>query len=135
MAKVENVEKVVAYFGRRTAESKASDNGSVIVGFTAAYALFVHESLEMKLAGLPRTNGKGNYWDPQGRAQAKFLEQPAREMTSDGTFAGILRAAARKGLGLIDGLLLCGLRLQREAQLRCPVDTGNLKASAFTRKE
>lgn len=135
MAKVENLEKVVAYFGKKAAESKANDNGSVVVGYTAQYAIFVHENLEMKLAGEPRTNGRGHYWDPQGQAGPKFLEQPAREMSGDGTFANILRTAAKKGLGLMQGLLLCGLRLQRESMLRVPVDTGNLKASAFTRQE
>ncbi len=31
------------------------------------------------------------------------------------------------------GLLVAGLRLQREAMQLCPVDTGALRASAFTR--
>jgi len=33
------------------------------------------------------------------------------------------------------GLLEAGLQVQRVAQERTPVDTGNLKNSAFTRKE
>ena len=32
-------------------------------------------------------------------------------------------------------LLAAGLRLQRESQARVPVDSGNLKASAYTRLE
>ena len=52
---------------------------SVGVGYTAAYALFVHELVKMRLKGQPRTT-KGSYWDPQGRAQAKFLEEPARKL-------------------------------------------------------
>jgi hypothetical protein len=54
----------------------------VEVGYTASYALYVHEAVGMKLKGLPRTGtgAKGNYWDPQGRGQAKFLEEPARRM-------------------------------------------------------
>jgi hypothetical protein len=49
------------------------------VGYTAMYALFVHENVEMKLKGQPRpAPHKGSYWDPQGRAQSKFLEQPMR---------------------------------------------------------
>jgi len=35
---------------------------------------------------------------------------------------------------LEDGLHLAGLTLQAEAQRLCPVDTGALRASAFTRK-
>ena len=59
---------------------------SVRVGYTAGYALFVHELVGMKLKGKPRpkrqdTGGdRGLYWDPQGRAQAKFLEEPARRL-------------------------------------------------------
>jgi len=59
--------------------------------YTAAYAGYVHEKVEMKWKGLPRGNPfgkpnkkgkveqyghKGLYWDPQGRAKAKFLEDP-----------------------------------------------------------
>lgn len=49
---------------------------AVEVGFTAAYAVFVHENMEQTLKGQPRTSGsgKGRYWDPQGRAGPKFLQ-------------------------------------------------------------
>jgi len=58
---------------------------NVMVGYTAAYALFVHENVEMKLKGLPRPTtaagtSQGSYWDPPGRGQAKFLEEPARRL-------------------------------------------------------
>lgn len=55
----------------------------VTVGYTAAYALHVHENVAMKGKGKPRPSGLGNYWDPAGRGQAKFLEQPAREMIGE----------------------------------------------------
>lgn len=44
------------------------------VGYTAYYAVWVHEA-PMTLAGLPRQgeNAKGNYWDPQGKASNQFL--------------------------------------------------------------
>lgn len=44
------------------------------VGFTAHYAVYVHE-YPMKLKGLPRKGegAKGLYWDPQGTASNKFL--------------------------------------------------------------
>jgi hypothetical protein len=62
---------------------------TVQIGYTAGYALFVHELVQMKLKGKPRGKkkrkvrgkvivSKGLYWDPQGRAQAKFLEEPSR---------------------------------------------------------
>lgn len=53
----------------------------VTVGYTAAYALYVHEQVGMKMKGQPRTApSKGNYWDPAGRGQAKFLEEPMRRL-------------------------------------------------------
>jgi len=65
--------------------------------------------------------------------KAKYLEQPARELKTElGRIAG---KAMENGASMSDGLLLAGLRLQRESQELVPVDTGNLKNSAFTRKE
>jgi hypothetical protein len=49
------------------------------IGYTSAYALYVHEAVGMVLKGLPRPT-QGKYWDPQGRGQAKFLEEPARRL-------------------------------------------------------
>lgn len=74
----------------------------VTVGYEAAYALFVHEAVGMVLKGQPRPGGtvksgkrkgqpkRGKYWDPQDRAQAKFLEQPARTLRKE--LLAIIRA-------------------------------------------
>lgn len=111
-----------------------SSKVSVLVGFTAAYALFVHENVEMKGRGQPRRKpSKGNYWDPPGRGQAKFLEEPARVLSRE--LVEIAYKVLKQGKTLLQALLIAGLRLQREAQLRVPVDTGALKASAFTRPD
>ncbi len=70
-------------------------NTVVTIGYTAAYALYVHENREiwppgMRLKGQDRSKPhKGKYWDPQNRAQPKFLEDPAR------TEAGMIRAIIR----------------------------------------
>lgn len=56
--------------------SKPSARGA-LVGFTAEYALFVHENMEQKLKGSPRPSGLGVYWGPDG--QPKFLETPMKE--------------------------------------------------------
>lgn len=137
---------------------------SVIVGYTANYALHVHENIEMKWAGMARggevhtrivfskklgrnirkemtskqisarIQKRGNYWDgSNGPGQAKFLEQPARELGPE--FSRIVFEAMKNGAKLVQALYIAGLRLQRESQLLVPVETGNLKASAFTRKE
>jgi len=52
----------------------------VSVGFSAPYAMAVHESVGMVLKGMPRPSGIGKYWDPQPPAQAKFLEEPSRRL-------------------------------------------------------
>lgn len=53
----------------------------VFVGYKANYAVMVHENVEMAGAGLPRKPPhKGHYWDPQGQAKAKFLEDPFKEL-------------------------------------------------------
>lgn len=139
MPRVEGVKAVMRAIEQR-ALSKVIKEGagisgepSVIVGYTANYALYVHENIEMKGAGKPRANGKGNYWDPQGRAQAKFLEAPARQLRNE--LGSIVRTALKRGKSLLQALYLAGLRLQRASMLIVPVDTGNLKASAFTMKE
>jgi len=42
------------------------------VGFSADYAVYVHENMEQKLKGQPRPSGLGVYWGPHG--QPKFHE-------------------------------------------------------------
>lgn len=131
--RIERLKNLMDKLKKLEAKARADDGTSVIVGYTAAYALFVHENLEMKLRGVPRTNGKGMYWDPQGRGQSKFLEEPARALKDE--YGKIVRDALKRGATLAQALVAAGLRLQRESMLLCPVDTGNLKASAFTKLE
>lgn len=85
------------------------------------------------VTGHTATKKKGLFWGPAG--QAKFLEQPARTLSNDGTFGAIVFKALKAGKTLLQGLMLCGLRLQRESQQLVPVEFGNLRASAFTRIE
>lgn len=131
MARVEGIEAVAKSLQHRAELVGAEGKYSVIVGYTAAYAVFVHENIEMKWRGKPRRSGKGSYWDPAGRGQAKFLEAPAR--THAKTIAEIVRTALLRGAKMAHALLLGGLRLQRESMLLCPIDTGVLRASAFTK--
>lgn len=100
-------------------KAAASQQATVLVGYTANYAVFVHENLEVHhIVG-----------------QAKFLEQPARQLSNDGTLGTIIRDAVQNGKTMGQALLLAGLRLQRDSQQLCPVLTGNLRNSAFTRQE
>lgn len=117
MAAVEGLERLVAKLRSRAAQARRDGHPSVAVSFSTNYALFVHENLEA--------------YHPVG--QAKYLEQPARQMAPE--LGRIIFDAVRKGAPLAQALLLAGLRLQREAQKLTPVDTGALRASASTRLE
>lgn len=122
MPSVEGVERVKRALLRILKEKFVSPNAiqgsSVITGYTAAYALQVHEDLEAS-----HKPGK----------QAKYLEQPARELRDE--LGRIVRTAVLQGVELQQALYLAALRLQRESQRIVPIDTGNLRGSAFTRKE
>ena len=87
----------------------------VAVGYTANYSLSVHENLEAY-----HSNG-----------QAKFLEQPARQLSKE--IARIIKDLLGKRKSIEVALMTAGLFLQKQSQLLVPVRTGNLKNSAFTK--
>ena len=112
---VTNLNKVRAVLKKKG--QKYEGKPVVIVGFTQNYAIHVHENLASH--------------HPVG--QAKYLEQPAREL--QGELGKVASVTVANGGTLEQGLINAGLRLQREAQKLVPIDTGALKASAFTAKE
>lgn len=70
-----------------TRDMSTPSKSLVLVGYAnVRYAEYVHEQVAMKWRGkkrkgtradgLPR---KGRYWDPQGKAGAKFLERPFKD--------------------------------------------------------
>lgn len=129
VAKVENVQAVISALRKRAAEllgesmgrassrSGAGGTVSVAVGYTQAYAIYVHENLKSH--------------HPIG--EAKFLERPFRELGPD--LASQITDDLRNGVSFPMALLRAGLLVQRESQLLVPVDTGALRASAFTELE
>lgn len=155
--KIKNLARIAARLRKMQNEMRKKAAKSVIVGYTAAYALSVHENVEMKWKGLPRgagfsrkdgvvrfsskilktgsvgNTGKGFYWDPQGKAQAKFLEAPARTLRPE--LARIINQVYAKTKDMQKALIAAGLRLIRESIQLVPVDTGNLKNSWFVRTE
>ena len=140
MARVQNAKRVQAKLLKLAAKAQKDDRISVIVGYNAEYAVFVHENKEMKWKGLKRTGKnpkgfqrKGRYWDPQGRGQSQFLIQPFREKERE--LAKVVEAGYRKTGSLILGLFLAGSHLQKLSEKLVPVDSGNLKTSAFTEIE
>lgn len=49
---------------------KAQNNRKAVeVGYSAKYAVYVHENLEQKLKGKRRPSGLGVYWGPKGEPQ------------------------------------------------------------------
>ena len=115
MAKVMGVPKLVEQLRAKAAAARRDEDVDVEVGYTASYAIYVHENLQAH--------------HPHG--QAKFLEAPLRALR--GELMQLVLRARMQGRTMAQALLIAGLRLQRESQLLCPIDTGNLRASAFTR--
>lgn len=95
--------------------AKMHGSPQVVVGYTMYYAVYVHENM--------------NANHPNG-GQAKFLEQPAKEMRKE--LGQIVAKAMKKGAKLETALLKAGMALQARSQELVPVDTGALRASAFT---
>ncbi len=114
MVKIEGLSNVLRMFSRSKRKYREANTASVTVGFTQKYALVVHED---RLAR--HTVGK-----------AKYLEDPARENFKE--IGEIIVTAISLGASFTDGLMVGGLFLQGLAQEETPVDTGALKASAFT---
>lgn len=114
---IKNLTSLVGKLRQMAAEANKDNNVSVITGYTAAYAVYVHENMEAV--------------HPVG--QAKFLEQPARTLRN--VLAGIVVKILQAGRSMAMALLTAALHLQRESQKLAPIETGALKNSAFTRLE
>jgi hypothetical protein len=118
MARVDGVDALVARLRSRAEQARRDAAKSVIVGYSQSYSIYVHEDLEARHA--PPT-------------QAKFLEGPARRLAPE--LRRIITEAVGRGVPLPQAVLLAALFLQRSSQQECPVKTGALRASAFTRLE
>lgn len=94
---------------------KYANQPKVRVGYSADYAVYVHENMEAH--------------HPVG--QAKFLETATRRHRQE-MGAMVRRDMRRGGKSLRDACLDAGRFLQARSQELCPVDTGHLRASAFT---
>lgn len=110
--KVEGVERL----NRRLNGLARKHRGTrMTVGFSAQYAIYVHENLKAR-----HKVGK-----------AKFLEEPARLMASE--LGQIAAAAVRAGASFAEACLRAGRRLLEASQAITPVDTGFLRQSGFVR--
>lgn len=158
------VDNLIKQLEARAAEHTVDPQPSVLVGFVANYALYVHENMEiwppgMRLKGLPRGMGMkrdtetGIVYVPKnlltsGKTGAKkrgYYWDPQGKAgpkflegpyrESMDVFRKILYKCLLQKKSLAQALIVCGLYLMRLAQQRVPVDTGNLKAGAFCRLE
>ena len=117
MIQVIGVDKVIASLKLREIDAKAASKAGARVGYTAAYAVHVHE--------INKNYRNGKEW--------KYLETPTRQLANSGELGRIITTAYQGGASLQQSLVLAALRIQRDSQKRVPLDTGNLKGSAFTR--
>lgn len=127
-ARVSGTGKLQANLTAKMRETQKQASGRIVVGYSAPYAMFVHEAVGMVLQGLPRPSGIGNYWDPSG-ARAKFLEEPTRLYSKD--MGAFICRQMRGGSKLVPALLKAGQMLLRESRKLVPVETGKLKASGY----
>lgn len=91
------------------------DDEKVSVGYSAQYAVWVHEI---------RTN-----YHPVGRAG--FLLDVLREMETD--LRRLVQAMLKRGDTLLAARLAAATALLIESQKNCPVDTGFLRNSAYVK--
>jgi hypothetical protein len=107
--------KLLTEVRERRAKAGKDSKSEVIVGYSAPYAVYVHERLDLK--------------HPNG--QAKFLETPIR--TERAEMDAITRKALQGRKTLKEAHLLAAQYLLKKSQELVPVATGALKASGFVR--
>lgn len=114
---VQGSKKLQRQFNTLSAQSKARDDGDVLVGYSQNYALHVHERDVYHETGT---------W--------KYLEKAYKDVYP--SILHTIKTIYSKTGSIQKGLLVSGLRIQRVSQDEyCPVFTGALKASAWTAKE
>jgi len=117
--KIIGMDKLTAELRKMGLDAKQLSSEGVVVGFTQRYAIYVHE--------VQARHKPGKQW--------KFLESPFRTLMTTGELMRVIKEVYLKTKSLTKALLVAGLRIQRQAQLIVPIDTGALKASAFTTLE
>lgn len=110
---LEGAKGLLAKLNELGVKAKEASEASVTVGYTQNYALYVHEIPAYHVVG-----------------EVEYLMKAVRA-TKKEVQANIIKAYQR-GATLEQALLIGGLRFQREAMNRTPIDTGALRASAFT---
>lgn len=114
------------------ARTKSLGKGKVIaqVGYSAPYALPLHENVAMKWQGLPRHYPwSGVYWGPAG--SAKFLEKAVR-MQMD-MIRGIILQEYKSGKTLEQAMLSGAWWLLQRSNMNVPLRSRKLVESGYFR--
>ena len=106
-------------------EKERSRLGHSRVTFTAPYALYVHEAVEMVLKGKPRPSGIGVYWGPNG--MAKYLETPMKTRWKE--IEEIMQREFDRGATIKEASYVAALALLEWAKDNVPIEYGDLKDS------
>lgn len=112
---VTGISQVVNALRARNRSLRVGGKDRLTVGYSAPYAVYVHENLEVHHV----------------KGQAKFLEEPARTKRDD--MVMIIREEMKAGRTLAQANRKAGQFLLRESKKLVPVDTGVLKASGYVR--
>lgn len=115
--KIEGSDEIKVKLTRMANAARAETVNRIVCGYSAPYAVYVHENLEAY-----HSNG-----------QAKFLEQPARERKGD--IAAAVVSARRSGQPLEQALMAGAEELRKRSQPLVPVATGFLRDSWFAEVE
>lgn len=113
--KVDGVERLMRLLRKRLVKVRTA-KPTLDVGYTAPYAIYVHEDLTAN--------------HPNG-GQAKYLEQPAREMANE--LGGLIRARVKTGVPMEEALYEAGEKLLDRSKELVPIDTGYLRDSGYVR--
>lgn len=111
---IEGAKDFYSYLDKELDSLKREGEISYTTGFTQNYAVYVHEMEDLN----------------HEVGEAKFLEKAVARTAAE--VGRIVTNAVLQGSSFKQGLYMGALRIQREAMLRVPIDTGALRASAFT---
>lgn len=119
-AEIRGMNSLMSNLQRRIAQAIKHQDVSVLVGYSASYAMVVHE--------LPPSVA---YHRPPRRW--KYLEEPIRNGYTQKEIAQEIVNAINRKQTLATGLLRAGEKLKKISQKIVPVDTGFLRDSAYVR--
>ena len=133
---------VSKFLKRQVVLHKMFEGRTVVVGYSAPYAVRVHENMVMKLKGRVRKSKIGTYWSTiNGQdGSSKFLEKPLRQLMSTGDIPRAVAKAAKAALTgsedpVRDGLQAAADLVSKASQEIVPGEYGELSNSLFVQFE